>query len=464
MSIKRGLVTAMACVLAGSGLLAVSSTSAHAQTKLTNYAFNGWAYGTKIAANPIGLQVGKTAYNLIGCTRQAGKFKEVSVASVAPGGEDSPIRIDAAKTWMSTYKNKSGRTGIRSSSEVGKVVIGNDTLGNITIDGLRTNADAYADKNGNLHAQSSFTSADISANLVPVITQYPELEPLLGPLQDLLNEVGATVGDLLEMIAQAAGQKIEIPGVAVLKLGVTWNKVTKNTANSAASALRVFIPGLDGKTNTADDIAITIGRGRSDLAKDVPVGLMTGKTHAVDVSLLDGSATLGPLGQKRLHCEGTRGVVKKTDLVGLNLLGLDVVDAGVGHNEVFGTFKKNGYRKAWTQTSLASITLGSGDTSLRIDGIVGRATAVQRKDGKIWLSRRGSQIGAITAAGQSYPIPDPGETLEIPGLARIETNVTSRTKRAIEVTAVRITLLDGTAGKSVVNLGYARAAILRGGA
>lgn len=463
MSIKRGLVTALTCAVAGSGLLAVSTTSAHAKTTLTNYSFTGWAYGTKISANPLGLEVGKTAYNTIGCTRQAGKNKEVSVASVAPGGDASPIRIDAAKTWMSTYK-KNGRVGIRSASEVGKVVIGNDTLGNITIDGLRTNADAYADKNGNLHAESSFTSVDISANLVPVITANPQLEPILGPLQDLLNQVGATVGDLLEQIAQAAGQKIEIPGVAVLKLGVTWNKVTKLNAYSAASALRVYIPGLDGKINTADDVQITVGRGRSDLAKDVPVGLMTGKTHAVDVSLLDGSATLGPLGEKRMHCEGTRGQIKEADLVGLNLLGLDVVDAGVGHNRVFGTFKLNGYRKAWTETSLASVTLGTGDTSLKIDAVVARATAVRRKDGKISLSRKGTQVGGITVAGQSYALPAPGEILEIPGVALIESNVTVRRTRSIEVTALRVTLLDGTAAESVVNIGYARAAILRGSA
>ncbi len=457
-SIKRGLVTALTSAMAASGLLAVTSAAPAHADKLTNYGFNGWSYGTKVGVNPVGLQVGKTAYNLLGCTRIAGINKDVSVGHIEPPNEPQVIEVGAVTTNMRTYQFKNGRTGVRSSSKVAEVVIGNSELANITITGLETHADAYADKDGNLHAESSYESVDISANLAPVIQQFPQLEPILGPLQDLLNQVGATIGDLLEQIAGAVGNKIEIPGVAVLKLGVTWNKVRAQSADSAASALRVFIPGQDGQVNTDDDIQVTIGRGRSTITKDVPAGLMTGRAHAVDVTLLDDLATLGPIGSKRLHCEGTRGKINTWDFTGLNPAGLNLVDVGVGRSSVYGVQYASGYRRAWTQNELASLSLADG--ALEIDGIIARATAVKKANGKIKLTKKGSQVLGISANGTDYPVPVPGEILEIPGVALIESMVVEKGKRSITVTGLRVTLLDGTAAQSVVNLAVARVSLL----
>jgi hypothetical protein len=51
--------------------------------------------------------------------------------------------------------------------------------------------------------------------------------------------------------------------------------------------------------------------------------------------------------------------------------------------------------------------------------------------------------------------------LRIPGVARIESNVISRTRRGISVTALRVTLLDGSL--AVINIAHARASIAPSG-
>jgi hypothetical protein len=56
-------------------------------------------------------------------------------------------------------------------------------------------------------------------------------------------------------------------------------------------------------------------------------------------------------------------------------------------------------------------------------------------------------------------VPDPGDTLEVPGVARIEVDKQYPGKYGIRVVAVEVTLLEGSPAESVVNLGEAFARI-----
>ena len=63
-----------------------------------------------------------------------------------------------------------------------------------------------------------------------------------------------------------------------------------------------------------------------------------------------------------------------------------------------------------------------------------------------------TRLGSITAGGKTVTFPPTG-VLEIPGVARLEQHVVSRTAHGIKVVALRVTLLDGSG--AVINLGEA---------
>ena len=73
-------------------------------------------------------------------------------------------------------------------------------------------------------------------------------------------------------------------------------------------------------------------------------------------------------------------------------------------------------------------------------------------------STKGTTVGRITVNGQPQEFPDTG-VLEIPGVAKLETAVTQKLKNGLAVTALRITLLDGTG--AVIDLGNARFQVRR---
>jgi hypothetical protein len=453
LSFRRGLaaVAAVGTVLAGSAV--VTTAPAQAAQTITNYAFNGSAYGTFVSANPLGIKSGATAYSYLGCTRLTGVLRERSIASVNAPNEPSVLTVGAVDSVSRTYRMVGGRVGMRSNNRVAKVVLGDPNGLNITIAGLRTRSDAFATKDGKLHAESAFSSLDISAHL-------PEQ---LSPLEELLNTAGASINTLLAELMKAADNNIVIPGLGRIALGRTQNRVYSNFAVSNAISLRVKLFGPDGVEDAApkDDVNLVIGRSRSRIAREVPSGVMFGHGHALDVKALDGVATLGPFGERPLPCEGTRGKIKENAVVGADLLNASVLGASAASGRVYGIQRSNGSIKAWTEGRIASVTLGAGDTSLKLTGIVARANAVLTANGTLYRSRAGSQILSITAGGESYPVPIPGQILEIPGVAKIQTFLTVRGKRTIAVTAVRVTLLPDSPGETVVNLGVAHVGVRR---
>jgi len=454
LSLKRGLTAVLACGTVFAGGAVVTTTPAQAAQTVTNYAFNGSAYGTHVSVNPLGVKSGPTAFSYLGCTRLTGIHRERSVAAVNAPNESAVLSVGAVESVSRTYRMVGGRVGMRSNNRIAKVVLGDPAGLNISIQGLRTQSDAYATKDGKLHAQSSFSSVDISANLP---------DGPLDPLEGLLNQAGASIDTLITQLMQAANNNIVIPGLGRIALGRTQNRIYTKFAVSNAVALRVTLFGPNGVEDEGpgDDVDVVIGRSRSRIAREVPSGVMTGAAHALSASALDNVVTLGPFAERPLPCEGTRGQIRRTDVAGVNLLNADVLGAGVATSRVYGIQRADGYVKAWTEGRLANVTLAAGDTSLVINGIVGRANVVMSKNGTIYKSIAGSHVLSLKAGDTTYSIPKPGMPLEIPGVAIIRTFVTEKTKRTIKVTAIRITLLPGTPGETIVNLGVAKAGIRR---
>jgi hypothetical protein len=113
---------------------------------------------------------------------------------------------------------------------------------------------------------------------------------------------------------------------------------------------------------------------------------------------------------------------------------------------------------------VAHLSLGSGDTSVTIDGVVGRVNLSTDRRGRI-LRRdtAGTVPGVLTFQGQSYTLPldqAPDLPPELSALLSIQTGVVDQSNpRGLKVTALRITLLGGTAAGTVINLGNAKASI-----
>ncbi len=90
-----------------------------------------------------------------------------------------------------------------------------------------------------------------------------------------------------------------------------------------------------------------------------------------------------------------------------------------------------------------------------IRGIVAQAN-VKRAHGDVVRNAAGTTVGEVTVNGETRSFPDT-DVLEIPGVARLERHIVRRTTNGIQVTALRVTLLDGSG--AVLNLGQARLTI-----
>ncbi len=66
------------------------------------------------------------------------------------------------------------------------------------------------------------------------------------------------------------------------------------------------------------------------------------------------------------------------------------------------------------------------------------------------------RIGSIVANGTARPVPAPGQSVTIPGVAKIEVPRPGKTARGITVVGARVTLLSGSAANTVVNVASAK--------
>jgi hypothetical protein len=107
----------------------------------------------------------------------------------------------------------------------------------------------------------------------------------------------------------------------------------------------------------------------------------------------------------------------------------------------------------FTEATISSADIGAGQ--LQLNGIVGRVN-VTRTDGGLTKDITGTTIGSALVAGQPIALPDL-DGFEIPGLVRVDTNITTEVRNGLDVVSVRLTFLDGSG--RVTDLGHARLAI-----
>jgi hypothetical protein len=408
LSLALALTTAGA-MLSLDPAAAAPAPAARVKHASTDFALFAMGHGTKARGGQVPVGSRTTAYQVIGCTNLAGITKENHVADATLPGAGSAHDLT---TTVLTRKRK-GVVSSTTRTSVATVVLGEGSpLGSVELRGITGTARASHGPDGYHATFTSTLGSIVYTNSVGVEQEFPIPSP---------------------------GQNLEIPGLAYISLGFDRSKSNATQARAAGYAINVHM--------LISDTKVDIGRAVAAVSGDVKHGLFHGNSSAVRAVAADGNVTVGAQPLSVMPCQGTHGQLKDKTLAGLDLDG-GLVVKGLRASHVGDQTDRAAF--GHTEGEVASIDLGGGQ--LVIDGIKGVAR-VKRTDHGVKRNIRGSTIGSITVNGEPQTFP-PTDVLEIPGVARLERNVTTRTKIGISVVALRITLADGSG--AVIDLGSAR--------
>lgn len=411
---RTPLITAMLTLVAALTAGAAPGQAAPQHLSHTPFAFSGSGYGSRVLGGQVPAGSDTTAYQAVGCTDRAGVDRTNDVADATVPGLGT---LSGARTRVWTTQRR-GITASHSSHRIVNLTLASSGLGSLSIDAITSRSTAYHDRSG-FHTATSTTIGTIT------------FTPPTGPEQTFP--------------APTPDQPLEIPGLASLHVGRHLSRHDAHGAKAEAVALRIdVIP-----TATSVGVAHT----RAELHSGLTFGIFRGHSNATRVvHALDDLAHSGPNPLTLMPCQGTYGRVHRKALAHANIGGQLVVHGLSSQVSADQTARSaHGSERA----AIARINLGKGQ--LVVDGIVGKAT-LRHTDAGLVRSTRGTRIGTITANGQRQVFPRTG-VLEIPGLARLERRLVTKSASGVKVVALRVTLLDGSG--AVIDLGEAQLQIRR---
>ena len=405
---------AAAAPAAASGAVA---TTAERSTKLrsTRFAFRANGYGTSVEGGALPVESSRTAVSSIGCTNLLGKDNSNTVADADVPGL---LQVGAVDSTTQTKRVK-GRTTSIGKHKVADVAIGVPGLLTLGISAVNTVAKAW-------HGPDGYDSRARTS---------------LGRLT-----LGLPGGLEQSLPLPSPEQPVTVPGLLRIQLGRTIEKSNQTQARSYATGLEVkIIP-----TGTV----VKISRSAAKIEEGERGGIFNGAGAPVQVSLLGDLIKVGQAVVQRMPCLGTGGERLEEAAATVDLAGAIRVEGAQGTTRTTQNRRKN-KAKAVATATVGRVDLGGG--TLVIDAIRSKATAV-RTGKKVRRSSDGTTVGSISFNGQSFALPDL-DGIEIPGLAKIETDVRTRTPYGMRVVALRISLLEGTEIDSVVDIGLAKVKI-----
>ncbi|MFC6042587.1 choice-of-anchor P family protein [Nocardioides hankookensis] len=412
------MAAAVALALAGTSLTVADAAPA-AQERSTNpaatpFALKSWGYGTRVQGGQAPAQSGVPAYEVIGCTNLAGIDKTNQVADVALPGLGT---ISGVKTRVWTTRS-GGVVSSWAENTIGKVVLSDSPLGTLTLSAVSTTAHAFHDGSG--------FKTEANTDLARL-----QFKPPVGPAMDLP--------------LPTPSQPVEIPQVG--KVIIAHKK-----ANTSANGAQVFANGLKIRLYQTGSV-VRVAHAVAQIARGATVGVFSGESYAIGGNAAGDIVRLGRNPLMKMPCQGTNGVVRHRELGGLDLGGQVVVGAASSSS-----VGDQNAKRAWgrERSRVASINLAG---ALQVTGIVGQVNVARFGPNrtKLKANTRGSTLGRLIVNGETRTLPAQG--LEIPGVAKLEPMVTTRIPGGIKVTALRITVLDGTG--AVIELGNARLVVKR---
>lgn len=386
-------------------------------TKLVKspYGMRASGYGTRVRGGQIPAGSGTTAYDSTGCTTSIGREAGNTQAGVNLQGLGT---VGAVDTSLRTEK-VNGQIASVSEHKVAGINLDLGAGTGLSITAINTIARAYHDKTG-FHATSDTTIGNIVLTVGGIATPIP---------------------------IPAPDTPIVIPGLVSIEVGRSEIKEGPNGAQAREKGVQIEIPAAGAKLKIAASFA--------SIEDGVTFGPLHGNASTTRIAVLGDLITSGPTLKIIMPCAGTGGEVKSKELAGVNLANQLVIGAATSTQ-----MGKQSKTRAigFEQAQVAKVDLGNG--ALVINAITGRVNVSRVKGKKAVANANGTTVGSIIANGQEQAIPDPGQAIEIPGLAKIAFNVQEKIPGGLHVIAIQITLLDGTA--AVINIGEAKLAIRKG--
>ncbi|MGH3366068.1 MAG: choice-of-anchor P family protein [Nocardioidaceae bacterium] len=414
-TLRRGRAVALAGVLAGAGLVAAggTTTAAAADPVLTNFSLSASAFSTQIPGALPPIQSGPIGAAGVGCTRfanvSAHKSATVDIPALA-----GVLKVDAGASHA--FTEKAGDTvSSNAHNEIARVLIGNKATQALEIEGLQTRARAFHDGT-RLRHDEIIRVARVTRWDNGVQTEVLSIPPNQG-----LN-----------------GEQLRIPGVATVTFGLKSGAAGSRLATSSATGLVVDLELTDTR--------VVIGSAKARIRAGAVDGIMGGAAFGHQLRGLGGNVNSGRSVLVSLPCVGTNGVYETRELLAVNVPGVVALD------ELLSKVKGDQGGGEASADGVSTITrAGLVGRQLVITGIRASGAITRHSDGS-YSRDAGTTVASIVFQGEALTIPPPGRTLEIPGVARIQVGVVTRTATGIKVTAVRVQLLQGSAIQSTLYL------------
>ena len=417
----RRILAAFTTITTGS-LLALSAVGPHAdaagpsaRTTATSFALRANGFGTLLTGGQVPAGSDRTAHAAIGCTNRAGRQAGNHEAEANLPGLGT---LSGVTTRLWTDKD-GGVVGSYARHSIAAVRLADSSVGSLRIDGVTSYSAAFHDDRG-FHAR---TTVDIAR----VTLTTPD-------------------GESQELTVPAPGQPLVVPGLAEISLGRSQTRDDAGGAVAKAQALRIHV--------IPTDTTVRIANVATGIAAGIKSGRFAGSSSGTDLEALDDHVSSGRTPVVTMPCQGTDGDVRTASIAHADL-GHNVIARGLNARQ----WSKQTMQRAEgvEQGSIARVSIGGGQ--LVVTGIVARAH-VARDGGKVLRSANGSQIAKVLVNGEVQRFPST-DTLVVPGIAKLERNIVDRSATGLRVTALRVTVLDGTG--AVLNLGRASLAIRSAG-
>lgn len=415
--IAVALALAASTLVAGSGGAAAATpaaataagtapVAAKARKVKTEFGLSAVAIGTRVIGGSVPLTSDQTGAQTLSCTNAAGLDKRNFVAQADVPGLGI-VRGVSSRTWT---RKRGNVVSSYAQHSLARVTI-DGPLGSLDIDGIGSLARAWHDNRG-FHASNRTKIASVT------------LRPAGG-------------GPGIDLTVPTPGRPLTVPGMARISVGVGKNIVNRRGAEGRTSVLDIRVFPTDSKA--------LVGQAKAFITDGIKSGVFSGLALGVRGTAVSDVVGLGATPLVHMPCRGTRGKVRIERVAGVDLPGaLSVSGLAAG---VFGVQNK---RRAVGQelSRIAQVDLGEG--RLVVNGITALGRVTRTKAGKYTRSSAGTGVAEIVVDGTPRNLL-PDETIEIPGLVKIENSLVTRKKRGIKVVALRLTLLDGTG--AVIELG-----------
>jgi hypothetical protein len=388
-----------------------SAPAAHAgKTSSTHYAMQASGYSTRVTGGGVPVSSGRTAFQVIGCTNKAGLSKQNSQADLNLSQLLNGTDISTATTHVWT-RQKNGVVSSYANNHIAQVTIAGSALptDDIVLTGINSRSRTWHDSKG-FHASTKATLAGITVggNTVPV--------PINGSV------------DL---------------GLVTLTLGNSQKSHNRQGASAQLDALKLAV----NLTNTK----VYLAHSRSTIHAGVKSGLFHGSAYAAKAQALAGTVTVGRTPYIVMPCQGTNGKLVTRHVANVNP---GLVVKGLSALQKSDQTGKSAY--GHESGRVARVSLSKGTKALRIRGVVGKANVYYSRANGIRKDTKGSGIVSIRLNGKRLHLNAKGN-LKIGNLVSLKSHIVKSTKRTIQITELRITLLgNGPNAGATVDLGYAK--------